>query len=325
MSMPLIRALALSLLAVCTAGAATAQTYPSKPIRMIVPYPPGGSADVLARNLGHRLTQTLGQQVIVDNRPGAGTAIGAREAAAAAADGYTLLMGTVTSQAMNPALNPQVGYDPVKDFVAIAPVATIPFALVVRPTLAARNLKELIAMSKAAPGTLTFASAGVGTSNHLAGELLQSMAGIKLNHVPYKGSAPALNDLLGGHVDMMFDLVLTATNQVQSGKLRALAVTTRKRSAQLPDVPTFAELGWPDYEISAWFGVFAPAGVPGAIVEQLNAAIRKAVESPEMKAQLAAAGAEPIAGSPAELATTVVGDYRKWAAIIRERGIQPGQ
>lgn len=322
MTPQLIRIAATAIAALALSSQALAQTYPTKPIKLVVAYPPGGSADVLARSLGVQLSRDLGQQVTVENRPGAGTAIGTREVAVAPGDGYTLLMGTVTSQAMNPALNPKVGYDPLKDFTAIAPVATIPFALVVKPALAARSLPELLTLAREKPGVLTYASAGIGTSNHLAGELLQSMTGVKLNHVPYKGSAPALNDLLGGHVDMMFDLSLTATKHVQAQSVRALGITSRKRSAQMPDVPTFAELGMPAYDVSAWFGIFAPAGVPAAIVERLNGSIRKAIERPEMQAQLAAAGAEPMYGTAPEFAAVVEADFRKWAGVIRERGIQ---
>ena len=319
----IVAAAALSLAA--AANVAVAQPYPTKPIRMVVPYPPGGSADMLARNLATSMSQDLGQPVVVENRPGAGTALGTREVAAAPGDGYTLMIGTVTSHAMNPALNPKIGYDPVKDFTPIAPVATIPFALVAKNTLPVKSYGELIALSRAKPGTLTYASAGVGTSNHLAGELLQSMTGVKLNHVPYKGSAPALNDLLGGHVDMMFDLVLTATKQVQAHSVRALAVTSAKRSPQMPDVPTFAELGLPAYDVSAWFGIFAPAGVPRDVVAKLEASIHSAMKSPEMKKQLAASGVDPMEGSAADFATLVGADYRKWADVIRDRGLQSTQ
>lgn len=322
MKMPFIRITAGVLAAVALCGGALAQPYPSRPIKLVVAYPPGGSADVLARSLGTQLARDLGQPVTVENRPGAGTAIGTREVAVAPGDGYTLLMGTVTSHAMNPALNPKIGYDPIKDFIAIAPVATIPFALVVKPALPARTLPELLALARDKPGTLSYASAGIGTSNHLAGELLQSMTGVKLNHVPYKGSAPALNDLLGGHVDMMFDLSLTATRHVQSQGVRGLAITSRKRSAQMADVPTFAELGMPAYDVSAWFGIFTPAGVPAPVVERLGSAVRKAIDSPEMRAQLATAGAEPMTGSTSEFAALVDADFRKWAGVIRERGIQ---
>lgn len=318
----LIRFAALALAVAALSATAVAQNYPSKAIKLVVPYPPGGSADALARNLGNLLSKDLGQQVLIDNRSGAGTAIGTREVATATADGYTLLMGTVTSHAINPALNPKIGYHPIKDFVAIAPVATIPFALIVKPALPAKNLAELLTLSREKPGVLTYASAGVGTSNHLAGELLQSMTRVKLNHVPYKGSAPALNDLIGGHVDMMFDLVLTATKHVRANSVRALGVTSRQRSAQMPDVPTFTELGFPGYDVSAWFGVFAPTGVPAAVVERLNAAVRKVIESPDMQSQMAAAGAEPMLGSSAGFAATVDADFRKWASVIHDRNIQ---
>lgn len=307
------------------ASTAAVQPFPAKPIRMLVPYPPGGSADMLARNLAAAMFRDLGQAVVVENRPGAGTALGTREVATAPGDGYTLMIGTVTSHAMNPALNPGIGYDPIKHFTPIAPVATIPFALVTRSSLPVKSYDDLIALSRAKPGTLSYASAGVGTSNHLAGELLQSMTGIKLNHIPYKGSAPALNDLLGGHVDLMFDLVLTATKQVQAHTLRALAVTSAKRSTQMPDVPTFAELGLPAFDVSAWFGIFAPAGVPSDVVEKLNASIRAAIRSPDMAKQLAASGVDPMDGSAADFAQLVGNDFRKWTDVIRERGIQSAQ
>lgn len=230
-------------------------------------------------------------------------------------------MGTVTSHAMNPALNPRIGYDPVKDFVPIAPVATIPFALVTRTALPARSYAEFMALGQGRAEPLTYASAGVGTSNHLAGELLQSMTGLKLTHVPYKGSAPALNDLLGGHVDLMFDLVLTATRHVKAGSVRALAVTSPRRSEQMPDVPTFAELGLPAYDVSAWFGIFAPAGLPDPVAERLGGAIRAALRNPEMARQLAASGVEPMEGGAAEFKALVAKDYAKWSRVIRERSI----
>jgi len=317
--------IAAAMLPLLFAVSAAAQAFPVKPIRMVVPYPPGGSADMLARSLAAAMFQDLGQAVVVENRPGAGTALGTREVAAAHGDGYTLMIGTVTSHAMNPALNPRIGYDPVRNFTPIAPVATIPFALVTRSSLPVKSYGDLIALGRTAPGTLSYASAGVGTSNHLAGELLQSMTGIRLNHIPYKGSAPALNDLLGGHVDLMFDLVLTATKQVQAHTLRALAVTSAKRSTQMPDVPTFAELGLPAFDVSAWFGIFAPAGVPSDVVEKLNASIRAAIRSPDMAKQFAASGVDPMDGSAADFAQLLGNDFRKWSDVIRERGIQNAQ
>ena len=253
------------------AGSAIAQNWPAKPVRLIVPYPPGGSADILARAIGQKLAEGMGQQVIIDNRPGAGTAIGAEATAKAAPDGYTIMLGTVSSHAINPALTPGLKYDPVKDFAPVSLVASIPFALIVHPSLPAHSVKELIALAKTKPGALNFSSAGTGTSNHLAGELFKSMTGTFMVHIPYKGSAPALNDLIAGQVQLMFDLVLTTAPHVKSGAVRAIAVTGSERSSALPGVPTVAESGVPGYEVSAWFGFFAPAGTPATIVNALNA------------------------------------------------------
>ena len=214
-------------------------------MRLIVPYPPGGSADILARAIGQKLAEGIGQQVIVDNRPGAGTAIGAEAAAKAPPDGYTIMLGTVSSHAINPALTPGLKYDPVKDFAPVSLVASIPFALIVHPSVPANSVRDLIALAKSKPGALNFSSAGTGTSNHLAGELFKSMTGTFMVHIPYKGSAPALNDLIAGQVQLMFDLVLTTAPHVKSGAVRALAVTGRERSAALPGVPTVAESGVP--------------------------------------------------------------------------------
>ena len=229
---------------------------------MIVPYPPGGSADILARAIGAKVGEGLGQPVVIDNRPGAGTIIGTEATAKSAPDGYTFMLGTVSSHAINPALNPKLPFDPVKDFTPLSLVASIPFAMIVHPSVPAKSVQEFVALAKSKPGQLNYSSAGNGTSNHLAGELLKSMAGIDLVHVPYKGSAPALNDLIAGQVSLMFDLVLTAAPHIKSGAARGLAVTGAQRSAVLPDLPTVAESGLPGYEVSAWFGIFAPAGVP---------------------------------------------------------------
>ncbi|MEO8924808.1 MAG: tripartite tricarboxylate transporter substrate binding protein, partial [Caldimonas sp.] len=252
------------------AGTASAEdVYPSRPITLVVPYPAGGSADVLARALGQKLAERLHQPVIVENHAGAATAIGAKDVARAAPDGYTLLLGTVSSQAINPAMN-KVGYDPVADFTPIAPIGSIPFVLVANPAAHLDSVAEVIAQAKAKPGELSYASAGIGTSNHLSGELFANDAHIKLLHVPYKGSAPALTDVLAGHVPLMFDLQATSLAHVRAGRLKALAVTSRRRSELMPKVPTMIESGLPGYEVSAWFGLFAPAGVPRAVVERLN-------------------------------------------------------
>lgn len=305
------------------ASAALAQSYPARPVRFIVPFPPGGSADVLARTLAPRIAEGLGQTVVVENRPGAGTAIGAKATADAPPDGYTIMLGTVSSHAMNPGLNPKVGYDPVRDFSPVTLVASIPFALVVHPTMPTKSVRELIDLARANPGRLNYASAGSGTSNHLAGELFKSMGGIDMVHVPYKGSAPALNDLLAGQVNLMFDLVLTAAPHVRANSLRVLAVTGPKRSGVMPDVPTVRESGLPDYEVSAWFGVFGPAGVPAAIVSRLNTEIVRAVGHPEVRERLASQGADAVTSTPAEFAAYVRAEAARWADVVKRANIRP--
>jgi tripartite-type tricarboxylate transporter receptor subunit TctC len=287
-----------------------------------VPYPPGGSADVLARAVGQKLGERLGQPVVVENKAGAATAIGAKAVARAPADGYTLLLGTVSSQAINPAMN-KVGYDPVADFVPVAPLASIPFVFVANPAVPVSSVADVVALAKSKPGELAYASAGPGTSNHLAGELFASEAKIKLLHVPYKGSAPALNDVLAGHVPLMFDLQATSMAHIQGGKLKPLAVTTRERSSLLPNVPTMAEAGVPGFEVSAWFGLFAPAGVPQPIVERLNADVTAILKSPEMQKQLHDLGAEPELGTPAQYASFAKAEAAKWAQTVKGAGLAP--
>jgi tripartite-type tricarboxylate transporter receptor subunit TctC len=312
--------LAASVLAV---QAVHAQAYPSRPIRLVVPFPPGGSADILGRALGQKLGEGLGQSVVVENRPGAGTAIAAELVAKAAPDGYTLMLGTVSSHAINPALNPKLPFDPLRDFTPIAPVAAIPFALLVHPSVPARTLPEFVGYARSKPGKLDYSSAGSGTSNHLAGELFEAMTGTHMVHIPYRGSAPALQDLIAGRVSVMFDLVLTAAPHVRSGAVRALAVTGAKRSAALPDVPTVAESGLPGYEVSAWFGVFGPAGLPQPVVDRLNAEIARALAAPDLQQRLASQGAETLAGSPDQFAAYLKGEVAKWAKVVRNAGVQP--
>jgi len=295
--------------------------YPTKQIKLVVPYPPGGSADVLARLLGQRLHTALGQPVVVDNRPGAGTAIGAKAVAQSPADGYTLLIGTVSSHAMNPALMSNVGYDPVRDFTAIAPLATIPFVLLASPKLAVNSLQELIDLAKRQPGKLNFSSAGIGTSNHLAGEMLNSVAKIQLAHIPYKGSAPALGGLLGGQVDLMFDLILTTVPHVKSGTVRALVITDLQRSPLLPDVPTVREAGMPALELSAWFGLFGPRDLPPDVSVRLAREVGKILEMPEFQERLRALGASALAMSQSQFANFVVSERDRWAQIIKASSI----
>jgi tripartite-type tricarboxylate transporter receptor subunit TctC len=302
------------------AAGAQAQTYPTKPVTLIVPYPAGGSADILARVVGEKLGKRLGQTVVVENKGGAGTAIGAEAAATAPADGYTLMIGTVSSHAMNPSMK-KVPYDPIKDFTPISRLASIPFVIVADPALKLDNLKDLIALAKRKPGAVTYSSAGLGTSNHLAVELLAAKADIKLLHIPYKGSAPALNALLGGQVDIMFDLQATAEKYVKAGKLDALAITGTKRSPLLPDVPTVAESGFPNYDVTAWFGLFAPAGVPQPVIDKLNHAVVAVMKSADVRERLLKLGAEPEYSTPAEFASFVRGELSKWGEVIKRTGL----
>jgi tripartite-type tricarboxylate transporter receptor subunit TctC len=299
---------------------AHAQSWPAKPVTLVVPYPPGGSADILARLVGQKLGEQLGQSIVVENKAGAGTAIGTKAVAAAAHDGYTLLMGTVSSQAINPAMT-KLSYDPLKDFIAVSPVAAIPFVLVANPEMTAGNVSDVIAMARSSPGKIAYASAGLGTSNHLAGALLASAAKVDLLHVPYKGSAPALNDVLGGRVPLMFDLLPTSLPMLRAGKLKPLAVTSRARSPLLPDVPTVIESGVPDYEVTAWFGVFAPAGTPPPVVARLNAAMTSVLQNPDMQKRLRELGAEPETASPEAYGRYVRNEAQKWAGVVHTAGV----
>jgi tripartite-type tricarboxylate transporter receptor subunit TctC len=310
------------LFSVFVVNVAIAQPFPSKPARMIVPYPPGGSADILARAIGAKVGEGLGQPVVIDNRPGAGTIIGTEATAKSAPDGYTFMLGTVSSHAINPALNARLPFDPVKDFTPLSLVASIPFVMIVHPSVPARSVQEFVALAKSKPGQLNYSSAGNGTSNHLAGELLKSMAGVDLVHVPYKGSAPALNDLIAGQVSLMFDLVLTAAPHIKSGAVRGLAVTGTQRSAVLPELPTVAETGLPGYEVSAWFGIFAPAGVPQPVAKRLNAEFVKVMQQPDLKQRLASLGADPLTSTPEEFSTYLRSEIDKWAKVVKASGMK---
>jgi tripartite-type tricarboxylate transporter receptor subunit TctC len=301
-------------------GAAQGSAYPTKPIRLVVPFPPGGATDILARNVAQKLTETWGQQVIVDNRPGAGGNIGSELVAKAAPDGYTLEMGTVGTHAINASLYAKMPYDHVKDFVPVILVAGVPNVLVVNPSVPVNSVAELIAYAKANPGKLNFASSGNGTSIHLSGELFKVMAGVQITHVPYKGSAPAMQDLLGGQVQLMFDNLPPSLPQIKAGKLKALAVTSTTRAAALPDVPTMAEAGLPGFEASSWFGVLAPAGTPPAIVAKLNAEIGKWLASADAKEKLSAVGANIAGGTPEDFAKHIQLETAKWAKVVKESG-----
>jgi tripartite-type tricarboxylate transporter receptor subunit TctC len=301
---------------------AKAQDYPSKPIRLVVPFAAGGATDVLARLVGERLTATLGQQVVVDNRPGAGGNIGSDIVARAEPDGYTILMGAVGTHAINPSLYPKMPYDPVKDFAPVTLVASVPNVLVVNPEVPANSVQELIDLAKAKPGELNFASSGNGTSIHLSGELFKAMTGTDIVHVPYKGSGPAVTDLLGGQVQMMFDNMPSSLPHVKAGKLRALGVTSAKRSPALPEVPTIAEAGVPSYDATSWFGILAPAGTSEPVVTRLQGAIVQALGEPEMRQRMADLGAEPVGDTPAEFGQFIAAEIAKWAKVVNDAGVK---
>jgi len=297
-----------------------AQDYPNKPVRMVVPFPPGGTTDILARAVGQKLSESWGQQVVIDNRGGAGGNIGTDIVAKSPADGYTLLMGTVGTHAINASLYGKLPFDPIKDFAPVTLVASVPNVLVVNSTVDSKSVKELIALAKSKPGQLAFASSGNGTSIHLAGELFKSMTGTAMLHIPYKGSAPAIAELLGGQTNMMFDNLPSAMPHIKSGRLRALAVTSVRRSPALPDIPTIAETGISGYEASSWFGVLAPAGTPKDVVAKIQADIAKALNAPEIKERLSGQGAEPVGNTPEQFAEHIKAESAKWAKVVRDSG-----
>jgi len=318
-TLTLAAASALGLLAL-TPLAAQAQTFPTKAITIIVPFSAGGTTDILARVLGQFMSKDLGQPVIIDNRAGAGGNIGTQLVARAAPDGYTILMGTVGTHAINQSLYPKLAFDPIKDFAPLTRVALVPNLLVANPAQPFKTVKELMAYAKANPGKVTFGSSGSGTSIHLSGELFKQMAGVDIQHVAYKGSAPAVNDLLGNHIAIMFDNMPSAISHVKAGKLRPLAVTTAQRSPALPDVPTIAEAGVPGYEATSWFGLLAPAGTPAPVVTKLNAAILKALADPDVKKKLLEQGAEPAGETPAQFAAFIASETVKWGKIVKQSG-----
>ncbi len=322
MNLPRTLLAGLLLVAAGIAAPALAQGFPDRPVTLVVPYPAGGSADILARTVGQKLAAQLGQPVVVENKGGAGTAIGARFVAEAKPDGYTLLLGTVSSQAINPAMS-KVGYDPVKDFVPVSALASIPFVLVAHPGAPYGSVAELLAAARQAPGSISYASAGPGTSNHLAGEMLASAAKLKLLHVPYRGSAPALADVLAGHVPLMFDLQTTSLPNIATHKLKPLAVTGSRRSPLLPEVPTVAESGLPGFEVSAWFGVFAPAKLPPPVLRQLSAAMAKVLEDPALAQRLREIGAEPDPRNAAQFTAYVGEEAGKYATVVKTAGLAP--
>ena len=313
-----VRAAAVALAAVLSATA-LAQSYPAKPVRVVVPYPPGGPTDIVARVVSQKLTEQTGQQFLVENRAGAGGNIGAEAVARAPADGYTLLVAT-TAHAINPSLFKQLGYDLQKDFAPVSQLTGGPLVIVANPSLPAKDARELIALAKAKPGALNFASSGNGQSTHLSAELFSSMAGIKMNHVPYKGSAPALTDVIAGQADLMFDTMLSAMPQVKTGKLKALAVTSAARSPAAPDLPTVAESGLPGYEAIAWNGLLAPAGTPKDVVATLNVELKRTLELPEIRERFAAQGFSAAWSPPEKYGAFIQAELAKWAKVVKTSG-----
>lgn len=315
-------------LGICIAGlsvapAALAQTYPTKPVRVVVPYPPGGVGDTTMRAIAQQLSESLGQPFVIDNKPGASQMIGADAVAKAAPDGYTLFLGSVTSLAINVSSQKKMPYDPVKDFAPVSMLYFSPMYLVVNPAVPAQSVKELVALAKAQPGKLSFASIGQGGSIHLAGEMFKSMAGVDITHIPYKGSAPALTDIIGGQVSLMFDAGVSALPQVRAGKLRALAITTAKRVDSTPELPTVAEAGGlPNYEATLWFGLVAPAATPRDIVNRLSQELAKILRQPALQARFANLGVEFSASSPEEFATYIRAETLKWGKVFRDAKVE---
>jgi len=304
------------------ASTAQAQDYPSRPIRIIVPSTAGGSVDTLARTVGSNLSQRWGQQVVVDNRSGAGGVIGGEITAKAPPDGYTLIMATIAAMATNVSLAKKLPYDPVRDFAPITLVASQQIVLLVNPAVAARTVQELIQLAKAKPGQLTFASAGNGSGGHLSGELLKILAGIDLTHVPYKGISPAIVDVISGQVTMTFASIISGTPHVKTGRLRALAVTGARRSAALPELPTMMEAGVRGYESSTWYGLLAPKATARAIVTKLNREVVTIINLPEVKANLLAEGAEPVGNTPEQFGEFIKAEIAKWGKVIRTAGLR---
>jgi tripartite-type tricarboxylate transporter receptor subunit TctC len=313
-------ALAAGLMLAGVVAPALAQDYPSRPITLVVPYAAGGGNDVMARIVAEKMSRTLGQQIVVENRPGAGGSVATRQVAKAAPDGYTLVIGGTGTLAVNPTLYANIGYDPRKDFAPVGLIGTSALIVLVHPGLAAHSVQELIALAKQDPGKLNYASAGVGSGIHLGTVLFETMAGIKLTHVPYRGTGPALTDLIGGHVAIYFSSLPSAIGITRDHKVRALAVTGAKRSEVFPDVPTVAEAALPGYEAVLHYGIVAPAGTPRPIVDKLNAALREALAAPDTKDRMAKDGTEPLPSSPDDYAADIDREETKWSAVVKASG-----
>ena len=302
---------------------ASAQPYPNRPLRIVVPFPPGGGTDIGTRIVAQKLQEAWGQAVIVENKPGAAGIVGTELTAKSAPDGYTFMMGNIGTHAINVSLYKKLAYDPVRDFAPVSMVADLPLLLLVHPSVPANSVKELIALAKSQPGKLNFSSSGAGGSMHVAAELFKSMTGVDMVHIPYKGGAPAVADLLSGQVALSFSTVLETIQHVKAGKVRALAVTNDHRSIALPDLPTIAEAGLPGYQSISWLALFAPAGTPKEIVNKVSAESVRILKLPDVKERLLAQGAEPIGSTPEQLATILSADIAKYAKVIRESGYKP--
>lgn len=313
----------LSALVLCAAvgGALAQSSYPSSPIHMIVPFAAGGSTDGVARAIALKLSENLNQPVIVENRAGAGGTIGSAYVAKAAPDGYTIMMGTVSTSSVVPSLYEKLPYDAVNGFSPITEIATVPELMVVHPSVPAKTIREFVALAKSKPNQFAFASGGAGSASHLAAELFMTMTGVKMVHVPYKGSGPALVDTLAGHTQVMFDVVMTSHSYVQNGRLRALGVTSSTRSQVMPDVPTVAEAGVSGYEAVVWFGMVGPAGIPSDILQKLNREIVAILKTPALQALLTAQGAETVGSSPADFAAKIKLETVKWGKVVKEANI----
>jgi tripartite-type tricarboxylate transporter receptor subunit TctC len=304
-------------------GQCLAEPYPTRPIKIIVPTPAGGPVDVIARLVGNYLTQTIGQPAVVDNRPGAGNTLGSKEAAQAEPDGYTLLYSSASGLVFAPMLQKNAGYDPITSYDPIALVAQSSTILVVHPAVPVKSVAELVAYAKDNPGKVNFSSGGIGVLPHLIGEWFKSRAGIDIVHVPYRGGGPSINDLVGGQVQMTFEGTSVLLPLIESGKLRALAVTSAKRLPQLPDVPTMTESGFPGFVSTSWTGLLAPAHTPRAVIDKLNAQINEGLQTPELKAALAKVSNEPVGGTPQDFANMIKGDIDKWAPVVQALGLPP--
>lgn len=320
--MPALRLSLAVLLLALAAGGAFAQAYPGRPVRLVVPFPPSGGNDVFARLVAQKLSEAWKQQVLVENRPGAGGNVGTEFAARAAPDGYTLLLGHTGTLAINPALYAKPGYDPQRDFTPIALLASAPLVLVVHPGASIHSVGDIVAMARSKPGEINYASSGNGTGSHLSGELLQALAGIKLTHVPYKGTSPAITDVLGGQVPMMFSVIPTALPQIRAGKLRAIAVTGATRMPQLPEVPAVAE-SLPGFESTLAYGILAPRGTPDAVIEEIRAQVARILATREYRERIEFEGAVPLEGTSAEFAALIRAQGEKWGKLIRASGIEP--